>query len=101
MINCGVSCANDYIKAIITDEDELFYPIGNLKKKYPNILKLEFKNKRYIDNNSKFTACGNVKKRTPLDLFEEFYLNQNNVSLDDDLREVFINTLKEVSNETN
>lgn len=94
--------SNDYINAILLDEEELIDPIGELRKKYPNILKLEFKNKRsFYNEDSKSMASGNVKERTPLDLFEEFYLNQNNVSLDDDLREIFNNVVKEVNNETN
>ena len=94
--------SDDYVNVILTDEDELIDPINELRKKYPNVLKLDFKNKRsYFNEDSKSSASGDVKNRTPLDLFEEFYLNQNNVSLNDELREIFINALKEVNDETN
>lgn len=94
--------SNDYINAILLDEEELIDPIGELRKKYPNILKLEFKNKRnFYNEDSKSMASGNVKDRTPLDLFEEFYLNQNNITLDDELREIFNDIIKEATNETN
>lgn len=94
--------SNDYINAILLDDEELIDPIGELRKKYPNILKIEFKNKRsFYNENSKSMASGNVKERSPLDLFEEFYLNQNNVTLDDELRKILNDVIKEVSNETN
>lgn len=89
--------SDDYIRAIITDEEEIYDPIGRLRKKYPNILKLEIKNKRSsLNENNSYMASGNIKERTPIDLFNEFYLNQQNITLSNELREILEDTVKEV-----
>lgn len=94
------SSSDDYIRAILTDEDELYDPINELRKKYPNILKVEFKNKRTLVNND-IDSITSIKEKTVLDLFEEFYLKQNNMSLDDNERDIINEIVKEVQYETN
>lgn len=78
----GKNC-EDYIYAIITDEEDIYDPIGKLRTVYPNILLLEVENtKTGINENSKSSAS-DVENKSPMDLFEEFYKNQNNVDLTD------------------
>lgn len=90
---------DDYVRVILTDENELIDPVSKLRRVYPNLLRLEFSNKRYNYNNE-VIETSSIEKKTPLNLFEEFYLSQNNVSLDDDLRAIF-NECMEESYETN
>lgn len=88
-----------YVRAILTDADELIDPLSKLRSKYPNLLKLEFSNKRYDYANNEVNL-NSIDKKSKLDLFEEFYLLQNNVSLSEDLRDIFNSSIKEVENET-
>lgn len=72
----------DYIRAILTDEGELYDAIGQLRQVYPNIMRIDFDNSRSIEEiNSKSAAYGDVAQKSPLELFEEFYLKQNNVEM--------------------
>jgi len=75
---------------------------GKIRKVYPNVLRLEIENRKTAINlESKTAATGNIKERTELELFSEFYMNQNNISLSDKQIEVMNEIIKEVQNETN
>lgn len=95
----GMNC-EDYIQAIITDEEEVYDPMGRLRTVYPNILILERENARTrINEDSRTSATGDVANRSPLDLFEEFFKNQNNVELNDRQRKIVMEILTELGGE--
>lgn len=74
---------DDYINAIITDDDYVVNAIGKLRKVYKNVLKLEYSNNRnLLDSNVVSKVSNNMKDKSPLDLFKDFYLEQNNIELD-------------------
>ncbi len=69
----------DYIHATLTDEDEILDAVGQLRQVYPNLMHLDFENSRTRDNGSvRNAASGDVARKSPLELFSEFYQNQNN-----------------------
>ncbi|MDF2541363.1 MAG: nuclease SbcCD, subunit [Herbinix sp.] len=71
----------DYIHATLTDEEELYDAIGRLRSIYPNIMRLDFANSKSAWNENTKLAAQEVERKTPLELFEEFYINQNNVPI--------------------
>lgn len=86
---------DDYISAVITDEDYIMDAIGKLRKVYKNILRLEYQNKRTeIVDNIDFNV-DNVNKKSEIDLFSEFYLKQNNIELDNIRFDIINNVIKE------
>lgn len=90
----------DYIHAIITDEEDIYDPIGKLRTVYPNILILEKENaKSRVNENSRTSASGDVASRSPMDLFEEFYKNQNNVDLNETQRKIMQDIFMELGGE--
>lgn len=94
------SNCEDYIHAIITDEEDIYDPIGKLRTVYPNILLLEVENaKSKVNENSKTSASGDVASRSPMDLFREFYINQNNVDLTDTQEDILKQIMEEISGE--
>lgn len=75
--------SDDYISAVITDEDYIMNAIGKLRKVYKNLLRLEYQNTRTLS--SAEVSCSSVEeslKKSELELFEEFYFKQNNLKLD-------------------
>jgi len=71
--------SQDYIRAIITDENDIYDAIGQLRQVYPNIMRIDFENSRTRQNlDSRTAASGDITLKSPMELFEEFYLNQNN-----------------------
>lgn len=97
-----VSSANkdDYINAIITDEDYVVDAIGKLRNVYKNVLKLEYHNKRTAINDNNFESK-NIEKKSELDLFSEFYERQNNILLDDDRLDIVKSIIKECLDKEN
>lgn len=79
---------NDYIHATITNEEEIYDAIGQLRRVYPNIMKLEFDNSKTRKNDEAKTSAQAIANKNPLELFEEFYENQNNVPMTEDQRNI-------------
>ncbi len=77
---------DDYIHITLTDEEDIPYAIGKLGVVYHNIMKLDYDNKR-TRSNTAIIGAEDVKQRSPLDLFEEFYEKQNNQKMNDKQRE--------------
>lgn len=74
--------AQDYIHATITDEEEIYDAIGQLRQIYPNIMNIDFENSRTHQLvSSKTAASGDVAQKSPMELFSEFYQNQNNCEM--------------------
>ena len=74
--------SQDYIHATLTDENEIYDAIGQLRPVYPNLMHLDFENSKTRQlEPSKTAASGNVACKNPMELFAEFYQNQNNLAL--------------------
>lgn len=63
---------DDYIYAILTDEEELIDPISKLRAVYPNIMGLHREDNSQREE-SRTSAGTGYKSKTKLELFEEFY----------------------------
>lgn len=95
---CGNT--NDYIKAVITNKEPVYDAIGQIRRIYPNTLKLEIRNSKTINNvEEQNINLENIKKKTELELFADFYKSQNNVELDERQTEIIKNIISEVKNE--
>lgn len=95
---CGNT--NDYIKAVITNEEPVYDAIGQIRRIYPNTLKLEIRNSKTISNVEEPNInLENVKKKTELELFADFYKAQNNADLDEKRTEIIKNIISEVKHE--
>lgn len=71
----GTSYPRDYVHITLTDEEDIPDAVSKLRIIYPNLMKLDYDNKR--------TRAGIVlegaedQQRSPLELLEEFYEKQN------------------------
>lgn len=96
---CGNT--NDYIKAIITNEEPVYDAIGQIRRIYPNTLKLEFKNSKTANSTVKQDLnLKNIKQKSELELFSDFYKAQNNIDLNENETEIIKNIISEVKHET-
>ena len=68
---------DDYIHAILTDEEDVPEAMGRLRMIYPNIMKLSYDNTRTRTDNI-IDAALDVQRKSPLELFEELFEKQNN-----------------------
>ena len=67
----------DYIKIVLTDEEEVYDVMGKLRVIYPNIMSVEYNNKR-TQNSYDYNSAEADKSKSPFELFAEFYEKQNN-----------------------
>lgn len=82
---------DDYIGAVITDEDYVVDAIGKLRGVYKNLLRLEYQNSRTrtpIDVKSQDVR--DIEKKDELELFCEFYRLQNNIDMDFKRKKIFL-----------
>lgn len=86
----------DYIHATLTDEEEIYDAIGKLRSVYPNIMRLEFDNKKTLLNPDSRTGAVDIKSKSSLELFEEFFENQNNVRMTDKQKDIITRLFEEM-----
>lgn len=67
----------DYIHAVLTDEEDVPDALAKLRAIYPNIMRLSYDNRRTRESRE-VQAMETVEEKSPLALFEEFYEVQNN-----------------------
>lgn len=75
----------DYILAVLTDEEELIDPIGALRSVYPNVMQLQLE-KKAEQGQEELVFARNLKEKTPVQLFEDFYGEVTGKELDEERR---------------
>ena len=86
---------DDYMHITLTDEEEIPDVIGRLRVIYPNIMKLDYDNKR-TRNQQTLGMAENVETKSPLDLFAEFYEVQNSQPMSENQMEFIQNLISEI-----
>lgn len=72
----------DYMHITLTDDDEILDAIGKVRAVYPNVMTLDFENKR-TSQLYNIEAAENTEQKSPAELFSEFYELQNNEKMND------------------
>ena len=88
------SC-DDYLHVTLTDEEDILDGLQKLRVIYPNIMQLEYDNRRTREN-MELTAAQAVEKKSEMELFMEFYELQNNQSMSQVQEEFVRNIIQEV-----
>ena len=74
---------DDYLHITLTDEEDIMDAIGRFHTIYPNVMRLDYENQRTKSINFD-TAAEDVAQKSPMQLFKEFYIVQNNAEIDDE-----------------
>lgn len=85
----------DYIKAVLTDEEELYDAIGRVREVYPNVMRLEFSNNRSRIASDYSVEASEIENKSKLQLFEEFFEKQNNRPMEEQERKIISDYLEE------
>ena len=72
----GTSYQQDYVHITLTDEDDIPDGINKLRIIYPNLMKLDYDNRR-TRAGGVVDGAQDVTQRSPMELLEEFYEKQN------------------------
>lgn len=69
---------DDYLRIILTDEEEIVDPMGKLRSVYPHVMALDFENSRTsIELSAARLDAEQVEQLSPYDLFSEFFLEMS------------------------
>lgn len=69
-----------YMHITLTDEEDIPDALGKLRSIYPNIMKLDYDNRR-TRSNVEILGADDVERKSPIELISEFYKKQNNQPL--------------------
>jgi exonuclease SbcD len=85
----------DYLRVILTNEEEIIDPMGKIRSVYPNVMSLNFENScTNIDVASTLKCTDQLEKLSPYELFSEFYLEINGTVLSEEQQQIVRNLLE-------
>ncbi len=87
---------DDYIKAIITNEEPIYDAINQIRKIYPNTLNLEVCNAKTSLQDNFLTDLEDIKEKNELELFNDFYKFQNNIELNNEQKEIVSKIIEQI-----
>ncbi|MCI2056694.1 MAG: exonuclease SbcCD subunit D [Oscillibacter sp.] len=76
---------NAYLHVTLTDEEDIPDAVGKLRSVYPNLMKLDYDNRRTHCGGT-ITGAENVQSKSPMELFDEFFEAQNGQPMHDEER---------------
>lgn len=79
----NTSYREDYVHITLTDEDDIPDVVQKLRVIYRNLMKLDYDNKR-TRNQTEINGAEDVAVKSPLELFAEFYEQQNGAEMSDE-----------------
>lgn len=87
--------SEDYIHVILTDEEDVSEAVGRLRTVYPNIMHLSYENTR-TSRNQIIDFSNDMQNKSPIELFEELYLKQNNQHMSEIQKEFTIELIEAI-----
>lgn len=85
----------DYLKVILTDEEDVPEALGRLRTVYPNIMKLEYDNTR-TKQSVNVQEMEAAESKSPLNYFGEFYEMQNNQKLSEAQQQLVADLIEQI-----
>ena len=85
----------DYLQVILTDTEELFEPMEQLRAVYPNVMQLVLEKHIRKEEGLRFASV-KTAKRTTKELFEEFYELVTEQTLSDSQLEILDSVIEEI-----
>lgn len=84
----------DYMHVTLTNEEEILDAIGKIRAVYKNVMWLDFDNRNiYTGQNAEMLA--DMEKYSPIELFEQFYKEQNGCPLSEEQKQLAETYLQE------
>ncbi len=91
----GTSYTDDYMHITLTDEDDIPDVLTKLRVIYKNIMKLDYDNLR-TRSSAEISGATDVKVKTPLEHFNEFYELQNGQSMNEEQVSFMTSIIEEI-----
>ncbi len=89
------TATDDYIHAVLTDEDDVIDAMAKLRVVYRNLMKITYDNKR-TQSQQVVTDAEDVEKKSPIELFAEFFEKQNNQEMSVEQQQYVLDQIQEI-----
>lgn len=89
----------DYIKAIITNEEPIYNAMEQIRRVYPNTLSLGNSSIKSGIEKLELEKIEKLKQKDEFELFDDFYEFQNNIRLDEEQKKIIKNIIEQSKNE--
>ena len=89
------TATDDYLHITLTDEEDVLDAAEKLRVIYPNLMKLDYDNTRTRSSGT-VTISDDLDRKSPLELFEDFFEQQNNMELNDQQKEYISGLIEEI-----
>lgn len=86
---------DSYMQIILTDEEEIMDVVSKLRVVFPNVLRVEYDNKRTREN-QQLDKINDVEEKSPIELFEMLYEKQNNSELKEEQKTYLTKMIEEI-----
>ena len=86
-----------YVRVILTDENDIYDAMGQLRPIYPNLMRLDYDNLRTRSGAAELEEAD--VKRDPLELFAEFYQQQNRRPMTEEQRRYLAELVEQIQEE--
>ena len=94
----GAEKSEDYLRVILTDEQDIPDVVGRLRVFYPNLMKVEYDNRR-TRAEAQLSGSFETRGRSPLSLFAELYEKQNGAPMTEEQAEFAAEIFAEIGEE--
>lgn len=91
----GTGFQDDYMRVILTDEDDIPDAAAKLRMVYNYLVRIEYDNTR-TRHNAEIGRAEEVDNKSPLELFSELYVAQNGMALTVDQEEYLNSVIEEI-----
>lgn len=91
----GTTYKEDYMHITLTDEEDIYDAIGKLRTVYKDLMKLDYDNKR-TRGTARITETADVERKSPLELFSNFYEIQNCQPMSDEQNEFMLELIERI-----
>ena len=89
------TAADDYLRITLTDEDDIPDAAAKLRVIYPNLMRLDYDNRRTRASGT-LSVSERPNEKTPLELFSELYEKQNGAPMDDEQEKLVTSLITEI-----
>lgn len=86
---------DDYLRIVLTDEEDIIEALQSLRAIYPNIMRLDYDNER-TRASAILPDMGESDMRTPIEIFSGFYESQNGKPMDDEQNQLVSDLIEKV-----
>ncbi len=90
----GKTYTTDYVRIVLTDDDDIINAFSNLKTVYTNIAELRFNNKRSRENDCICVSTDTDK--TPFELFSDLFFQQNDTDMTEEQKRLVYETINKI-----